>query len=69
VPIRASSTEGECLALARPRLKAPGAEFASRLIATWAAAVYGESAPAAGAVQSLCVEFAPALDGRTGVPA
>lgn len=69
VPIRASSTEGECLALARPRLKALGAEFASRLIATWAAAVYGGTAPAADAVQSLCAEFAPALDGRAGAAA
>jgi len=63
VPIRASSTEGECLALARPRLKTPGAEFASRLIATWAAAVYGGTAPAPDAVQTLCAEFSPALDG------
>jgi hypothetical protein len=69
VPIRASSTEGECLALARPRIEAPGAEFASRLIAIWAAAVYGGSAPTAAAVQSLCAEFAPALDRRAGAVA
>ncbi len=69
VPIRASSTEGECLALARPRLKTPGAEFASRLIATWAAAVYGDSVPATTAVQTLCAEFAPALDGSAGATA
>jgi hypothetical protein len=69
VPIRASSTEGECLALARPRLKARGAEFASRLITTWAAAVYGGAAPATDAVQTLCAEFAPALDGGAGAAA
>jgi hypothetical protein len=69
VPIRASSTEGECLALARPRLKTPGAEFAARLIATWAAAVYGGAAPATDAVQTLCAEFGPALDGGAGAAA
>jgi hypothetical protein len=69
VPIRASSTEGECLALARPRLRVAGAEFASRLIATWAAAVYGASPPATGTVQTLCAEFASALDGGAGAAA
>ena len=53
VPIRASSTEGECLALAR---------YASRLVETWAAAVYGGLAPDAGAVRALCNEFHVALD-------
>jgi len=67
VPIRASSTEGECLALARPRLRPPGAEFASRLIGVWAAAVYGASPPAADAVSALCAEFASALDGSGAV--
>jgi Domain of unknown function (DUF4129) len=69
VPIRGSSTEGECLALARPRLKAPGADFVSRLISTWAAAVYGGSQPATGTVQTLCAEFAPALDAGSGTAA
>jgi hypothetical protein len=69
VPIRASSTEGECLALARPRLRPPGAEFASRLIGIWAAAVYGGSPPAPDAVQTLCADFAPALDGGSGAAA
>jgi len=69
VPIRASSTEGECLTLARPRLPASGATYASRLIATWAAAVYGGMAPAATVVQALCGEFAAALDGRSGAVA
>jgi hypothetical protein len=69
VPIRASSTEGECLTLARPRLRPPGAEFASRLIGIWAAAVYGASPPTQDAVSALCAEFAPALDGGSGAAA
>ncbi len=62
VPIRASSTEGECLALARPRLVESSARYASRLVETWAAAVYGGLAPDAGAVRALCNEFHVALD-------
>jgi hypothetical protein len=64
VPIRASSTEGECLALARPRLAVPSVRYTSRLVDTWAAAVYGAHEPAAGVVQALCGEFATALDRR-----
>jgi Domain of unknown function (DUF4129) len=62
VPIRASSTEGECLALARPRLAESSARYTARLVETWAAAVYGAREPAVGAVQALCGEFAAALD-------
>jgi hypothetical protein len=64
VPIRASSTEGECLALARPRLPDPGARYVARLVETWAAAVYGGLAPHAGAVEALCGEFSSALDAK-----
>jgi hypothetical protein len=64
VPIRASSTEGECLALARPRLTEAGARYASRLVETWAAAVYGGLEPKAGAVEALCGEFSAALDAK-----
>jgi hypothetical protein len=67
VPIRASSTEGECLALARPHLAEASAGYAARLVGTWGAAVYGGLLPARGAVQSLCDEFAAALD-RKGRP-
>jgi hypothetical protein len=66
VPIRASSTEGECLVLARPRLADASARYAERLVETWGAAVYGGLLPAPAAVQALCGEFAVALDRRTG---
>jgi hypothetical protein len=62
VPIRESSTEGDCLALARPRLAEPGARYAARLVETWAAAVYGARQPGAGVVEALCADFASALD-------
>jgi len=64
VPIRASSTEGECLALARPHLTDASARYAARLVETWGAAVYGGLLPGPAAVQSLCDEFATALDGK-----
>jgi len=62
VPIRASSTEGECLALARPRLSESSARYAASLVAVWTAAVYGAQEPAGGVVQALCGEFGAALD-------
>jgi hypothetical protein len=68
VPIRASSTEGECLALARPRLGEPSARYAARLVETWAAAVYGGLTPDGGAVRALCREFGVALDGGAAAP-
>jgi Domain of unknown function (DUF4129) len=64
VPIRASSTEGECLALARPLLAESSARYAARLVDTWAAAVYGARQPDVGVVEALCGEFATALDGK-----
>lgn len=66
VPIRASSTESECLSLARPRLSEPNARYAARLVDTWGAAVYGGLLPAAGAVQALCSEFGVAFGRGTG---
>jgi hypothetical protein len=64
VPIRASSTEGECLMLARQRVRADAANYAARLVGTWAAAVYGAQTPDAGVVRSLCAEFDAALGGK-----
>lgn len=67
VPIRASSTEGECLELARPHLEEGRARYAARLVETWGAAVYGGLVPPAGEVQALCGEFAAAMN-REGGP-
>ena len=61
VPIRASSTEGECLALAKQRVPAAAVTYTTQLVETWTGAVYGARVPAAGVVQALCAEFT-ALD-------
>ncbi len=67
VPIRASSTEGECLALSRPRLAEQSARYATSLVEVWTAAVYGAREPAMSVVQALCGEFAAALDRKGAV--
>jgi hypothetical protein len=58
VPIRASSTEGDCLRLAEPRLPAPAAAYLRGLVAVWAQAVYAARAPDAEQVRPLCEGFA-----------
>jgi len=57
LPIRAASTEGECLALAGQRLDAPRANFFGRLVGMWLPAVYGARMPEAAQALSLCREF------------
>jgi hypothetical protein len=61
VPIRASSTEGDCLALATPRVNEIAAGYVARLVATRQGAVYGGAEPLAADVQALCADFAAAL--------
>jgi hypothetical protein len=65
VPIRSSSTEGECLALAAALLEDSPQRYASRLVRTWQQCVYGGRAPAADSVFALCDEFAGALAARS----
>jgi hypothetical protein len=57
LPIRAASTEGECLALAGQRLDAPRAGFFERLVAAWLPAVYGARMPETAQALNLCHEF------------
>jgi hypothetical protein len=57
LPIRAASTEGECLALAGQRLDAPRAHFFGRLVGMWLPAVYGARMPETVQALSLCREF------------
>lgn len=64
-PIRASSTEGDCLALAAPRLEESPRRYAARLIRTWQLAVYGGHEPPADVIIALCEEFAGALPSQT----
>jgi len=60
LPIRDSSTEADCLALAG-RLGAAGRDYSARLIAVWQAAVYGQVGAPTAVVHGLCDDFASAL--------
>ena len=62
LPIRDSSTEGDCLALSA-RMESAGRDYAARLIVLWQAAVYGHLDTDTAAVHALCDGFAPSLDG------
>jgi hypothetical protein len=57
VPVRESTTEGECLRLASQHLDEQGRGFATRLIGLWQTAVYGARMPDAQRVYALCDEF------------
>jgi len=62
LPIRDSSTEGDCLALAAARLPRPTHEYAARLVRLWQRSVYGHEPAADSLVHRLCDEFGPTLD-------
>jgi hypothetical protein len=61
LPIRDSSTEGDCLSLST-RMETAAAGYAARLIAVWQGAVYGRLDADTAAVHALCDGFATALD-------
>lgn len=61
VPIRQSSTERECVELARGRAPERSVAYATGLVRTWQTAVYGQQLPTTDAVQVLCADFAAAL--------
>jgi len=62
VPIRASSTEGDCLALVSRHLAAGRQTYVTQLVRVWQRAVYGHHEIGAGTVYPLCDGFAAALD-------
>ena len=62
VPIRASTTEGDCLALAEKHLTADRTAYVLRLVKVWQRAVYGGKDPDTQTVAELCEAFAPALN-------
>lgn len=68
VPIRAASTEGECLALAARRLAPERSAYFGRLVQAWQLAVYGARLPGNESVLTLCREFDQHLR-RTEAPA
>jgi hypothetical protein len=68
VPIRAASTEGECLALAARRLAPERSAYFGQLVQAWQLAVYGARLPDDERVITLCREFDQHLR-RTGASA
>ena len=62
VPIRDSSTEGDCLALAATYLPAARVAYVERLIRVWQRAVYGNVEPTAEEFRVLGAGFATAVD-------
>jgi hypothetical protein len=68
VPIRAASTEGECLALAARRLAPERSAYFGRLVQAWQLTVYGARLPEGEAILTLCREFDDHLR-RTGAAA
>lgn len=69
VPIRDSTTEGDCIALAAKHLQAERKEYVTRLIRVWQRATYGGRDAQTEEVQSLCAEFAAALEPRAATGA
>lgn len=57
VPIRASSTEGDCLALAEPRLDGAAHGYLRTLVGAWRQTVYAGRLPADAEVRALCEGF------------
>lgn len=57
VPIRAASTERECLALAAARLQPPAQAFLVQLVSGWQTVAYAQRPLDAEAVQALCQAF------------
>jgi hypothetical protein len=62
IPIRESTTEGDCLALTGDRAAPPVRDYAARLIPVWQQFVYGARGTPTFVVHGLCDAFAPSLD-------
>lgn len=69
IPIRDSSTEGDCLSLAARHLSAGQSDYSARLIGEWQRFVYGRGDLQTAVVYALCDGFAQALDRTSRVNA
>ena len=67
IPIRDSSTEGDCLALSASRLNEQRRDYVAQLIRTWLRAVYGGQPPDTRAFHALCDGFAAAMDAEGAI--
>jgi len=63
VPIRDSSTEGDCLVLAARKLDAARVVYVTQLIRIWQQAIYGGVSIETAQVWELCAQFARHMDG------
>lgn len=66
LPIRDSTTEGDCLSLATGRLPLARREYVSQLVGVWQRYVYGGTDVQTAIVHRLCDGFAGALDASRG---
>lgn len=57
VPIRDSSTEGDCLSLAARKLEASRVAYATSLVRTWQRAIYGGLSIETSVIHELCAQF------------
>ena len=64
IPIRDSSTEGDCLALTRAGLSQTRFAFVSSLVGVWQHAVYGRKEIDTATIHSICDRFAATLDAQ-----
>ena len=62
VPISASTTEGECLDLARGTLAPPAQRYLTQLVRAWEANIYGNRTLSSAMGEALCTGFASRLD-------
>jgi hypothetical protein len=62
VPIAASTTEGECLDLARGRLALAAHRYLTQLVLAWEAVTYGQRVLSPAMGEALCQGFATRLD-------
>jgi len=62
VPIKDSSTEMQCMELARSHLQSLQMDYVAHALKTWQFATYGARLPSSEEVQVLCNEFASKLD-------
>ncbi len=69
VPISASATEGECLALARGRLEPGALRYVTQVVRAWEANIYGGRRLSDAMGESLCTGFGPRLDASSPVAA
>lgn len=66
VPIKDSTTEGDCLTLAQRHLSADRIPYVNAMIKSWQRAIYGGAEPSEEHMQQLCSQFAAALEVQAG---